>query len=145
MAEPRPPDSGQLFQEYLSPFWMMVACMLVNRTHWRQARLALSELQYMYQGNDQEAARKMGSAPVEYLVEVVRPLGFYNQRASSLSRMAALWGSNPPHNAGELLKFPGLGDYAYQSWLIFVDKQRPQGEIKDSKLQWYLDQHPEIV
>lgn len=49
-GEPRAPRAGRLFQEDLldEPFWVLVACSLVNFTTWDVARGALGWLRGRY-------------------------------------------------------------------------------------------------
>lgn len=137
------PDSGELFQEYLSPFWMIVACCLVNQTHWRVAKTVLAQLQNVCgECSDREAAGKI--AAMGSLATILRPLGFQNRRAVSLKRLGILWEANPPQTAEDIRKLPGCGEYAVQSWMIFRENKRPAA-VTDHKLQWYLDTYPEMV
>lgn len=50
MIEGKAPPHGHLFQERLgrNPFWMTVACQLVNRTTWEQAEPAFRWLRSNY-------------------------------------------------------------------------------------------------
>lgn len=137
------PDSGVLFQEELrnEPFWMLVACILVNRTHWRQARAALAELRARCEG-----AKDLVDMDRATLERILKPLGFMTSRYRALKNMSALWiVRGVPKDHLSVLALPGCGVYAAQSWEIFIEGRRPLGEVADHKLQWYLDQHPELV
>lgn len=136
------PDSGRLFQEDLKfePFWMLVACILINRTHWRQVRPVLEKLRARCYG-----AMDLISLPVEETIEILRPLGFYNRRTSSLRLFARSFIDNPPQTWYDVLRMPACGEYAAQSFQIFVEGRRPKGHVSDHKLQWYLTKHPEIA
>lgn len=129
------PDSGRLFQQDLAsePFWMLTACILINRTHWRQVRPALEKLRA--KGDGPEA---MLQVPITELIEILRPLGFFNRRASVLRRFWVDWSKQPPKSSWDVSKMAGCGDYAVQSYQIFVENEVPLGVITDHKLQWYL-------
>lgn len=136
------PDSGRLFQEDLKsdPFWMLVACILINRTHWRQVKPVLERLRERC-----PQPQRFLVCPVEEMIEIVRPLGFYNRRTSLLRRFALSWGDQPPQTWQEVMRMPGCGEYAAQSWQIFVQNEFPIGTVTDHKLQWYLDRQVEVM
>lgn len=137
VVEASKPDSGQLFQEELvsDPFWMMVACILINRTHWRQVRPVLQRLMMRYDG-----AKGLSKARVEDLLDVIKPLGLYNRRSASIKRFALAWMDNAPKTAKDVAKLPGCGPYAVHSWMIFVDRVMPPvDQVSDGKLAWYLE------
>jgi methyl-CpG-binding domain protein 4 len=137
-AAPVKPDSGVLFQEVLreEPFWMLVACILINRTHWRQVEPVLQKLRARCKG-----PKTFLSMPIGELIEILRPLGFYNRRASVLRRFALDWLDEEPTSSERVMKMSGCGEYAAQSFLIFVEGGRPPADkVTDHKLSWYLEQ-----
>lgn len=113
---------------------MMVACILINRTHWRQVKPVLEQLRERY-----PSPKRLISGSEADLIEIIRPLGFYNRRATSLRRFAQAWEDNPPVTWFDIWRMPGCSTYAAQSWQIFVQNEVPKGEITDHKLQWYLE------
>ena len=130
-----PPD-GVLFQERLrtDPFWMLVACCLVNLTTWKCARPVFDELNRRYRSADE-----MARAQPEDLHELLQPLGLWRRRAVSLTRLAREWAEGRrPADAKGVKKLPGCGQYASDSWAIFVDG-RTDVEVTDGKLSWYLE------
>lgn len=135
---PQAPDSGRLFQEDLKsePFWMLVACILVNRTHWRQAKPALEQLRARSDG-----PRTLIQIPIEEVIEILKPLGFHNRRTSILRRFCSAWLLHAPRHSADVSHMPGCSDYAVQSYQIFVEHKIPTGTITDHKLLRYLQQH----
>lgn len=127
---------GTLFQEalYKEPFWMLVACCLVNRTRWVQAEPVFEKLRARY-----PTMADLAMAPISEVEDIVQPLGLFKRRALSLVRLAQDYmGDVPPANASEVKRLPGCGQYASDSWAIFVDGDlsiRPD----DIELQGYLD------
>lgn len=85
-----------------------------------------------------EGPRELLRIDSDWLAMKLRPLGFQNRRAGLLRRFALAWQDCPPEDWEEILKMPGCGMYAAQSYQIFVQGQRPQGTVMDHKLQWYL-------
>jgi len=135
--EPRAPEAGRLFQEDLldEPFWMLVACSLVNLTTWTAARPSLDWLRARY-----VVPRVLAAADPADLHDAMRPLGLWRRRSISLVRLAQAWVLRPPHTAQEVLKLPGCGRYAADSWAIFIEGLAPDVLPTDGKLQWYLQE-----
>lgn len=129
------PADGELFQERLreTPFWMLVACSLVNLTTWQQARPALDLIVARY-GRPEDLAR----ASPDDLHDVLRPLGLWRRRAVSLVRLAGRWLEVDPAHV-KIQSLPGCGRYAADSWAIFVEG-RTDVQPTDGKLSWYLNQ-----
>lgn len=133
---PSAPRDGLLFQERLRPhpFWMMVACSLVNLTTWEQAKPAFAALQTMYPTPDD-----LSRALEEDLHPFMRPLGLWRRRSLSIIKLAKMWAEQgPPADALAVKKYPGLGQYASDSWAIFVDG-RTDVLPNDGKLNWYME------
>ncbi len=128
------PPRGRLFQETLRrrPFWMLVACSLVNLTTWEQARPALREMM------DRHTIRSLAEADPSTLHGVLRPLGLWHVRSERLVKMARAWLRERPKTYNDVMRFPGCGKYAADSWAIFRE-HRYDVEPKDGKLNWYLD------
>ncbi len=129
------PADGELFQERLreTPFWMLVACCLVNLTTWQQARPALEQLLSTY-----PTPYDLSLAKPEDLHETLQPLGLWRRRAISLVRLANEWLLRPePRSIMDIYRLPGCGKYAADSWAIFVEG-RTDVDPTDGKLSWYL-------
>lgn len=123
------------------PFWMLVACSLVNLTTWAQARPAFAALQTLYPGPEY-----LARAVPEDMHPFMRPLGLWRRRTETLIRFARAWvEQGTPADAAAVLKRPGCGQYASDSWAIFVEG-RTDVDPTDGKLGWYLrrlhEQHP---
>ena len=127
------PPRGRLFQEALRrrPFWMLVACSLVNLTTWEQARQALREIMRRH------TIRSLASADPSTLEDVLRPLGLWRIRSERLGKMARAWLQERPRTYNDVMKLPGCGKYAADSWAIFME-HRHDVRPTDGKLSWYL-------
>lgn len=131
------PAGGLLFQEHLkdNPFWMLVACSLVNLTTWQQAQPVLKELMLRY-----PSPSHLAQALPEDLHSALRPLGLWRRRAISLTQFAQEWlRVGAPKSTMDIYRLPGCGKYAADSWAIFVEG-RTDVEPTDGKLSWYLSQ-----
>lgn len=112
---------------------MLVACQLVNLTTWEQARPALGWLRRRY-----VRPAVLAAARPDDLHDALRPLGLWRRRATILVRFANAWVSSPPTDAKSVLKLPGCGRYASDTWAIFMDR-RLDVKVTDSKLLWHLE------
>lgn len=130
-----------LFQECLKyePFWMLVACILVNRTKWTAAEPVLAAVRERW-----PTTHRLSWADQGELEEVLRPLGFGRQRAGRLIDLAKEWqriyvfeNQRRVRTADEVLKLPGCGKYAADSWAIFVE-ERLGVKPTDRALKEYL-------
>ena len=111
---------------------MLVACQLVNLTTWTQARPAFEHLVMLYDGPGDLRYAGPGE-----LRSPLRPLGLWKKRAVMLPRFAGAWLRGRPSIAEDVMKMPGCGKYAADSWAIFVEG-RTDVEPTDGKLIWYL-------
>ncbi len=113
---------GVLFQESLcdEPFWMLVACCMVNLTRWQQAEPIFEQLRIDY-----PTVEELAVATMDDLERRLQPLGLYKRRSVSLSNLAKVWSEDGPvETAEEVKRLPGCGKYASDSWAIFVEKRR---------------------
>jgi endonuclease III len=110
------PDD-RLFQEDLrtEPFWMLVACVLVNVTRWAQARPVLDGIRARW-----PTAAGLAAADLSEVEQVVRCLGLGRRRAAKLVGLAAAWSRAEPRSRDDVLSLPGCGGYAADSWEMFV-------------------------
>lgn len=133
-AGPRAPKDGRLFQEDLlrQPFWMLVACQLVNLTTWEQAKPAFAWLRRNYRDE-----HELAGAFEEDLHVPLQPLGLWRRRSSILLKFANAWIENPPKSYDDVMELPGCGKYAADSWAMFVEGRRDV-QPKDGKLLWHL-------
>lgn len=130
------PPRGRLFQEDLraEPFWLLVACGLVNLTSWEQAEPAFKELRLRW-----PTPKLLLKAHHMTLKRIMRPLGLWRIRAKRLVTMAKAWTTRVPRTASDVLDFPGCGLYASQSWSIFIEGHLlDPATVTDHKLGWFL-------
>jgi len=79
-------------------------------------------------------AESILSASHDSLVNVMRPLGFYNRRAKSLKKFASQYLSGNWESASDL---HGCGKYANDAWMIFVKGKVHDVEPEDHALNDY--------
>ena len=126
---------GVLFQESLckEPFWMLVACSLVNQTTWRSAEPVFEKIRQTW-----PTPEELEKADPAVLYRMVQRLGFGKLRSVRLPAMAAYYLFVNPKKAEDVMKLPGCGKYAHDSWAIFVDG-RMDVEPTDKELIAWLE------
>lgn len=115
---------------------MLVACILVNRCTWEVAEPVHRRLRVLFTIRSLAAIADDPDA-LRFLASVVRPLGFQNVRSRKIAALAAAWLRRRPRTAEDVLRLPGCGRYAADSWAIFVDG-RTDVRPTDGKLNWHL-------
>jgi endonuclease III len=123
------------FQDDLrgEPFWMLAACVLVNRTRWRgSAEVALAAIRRRW-----PTPEELAEADPDDVGQVIRTLGLHRARSRNLVRMAAAWRDGERDPA----RLPGCGPYAADSHAIFVEGRRDV-EPTDRALRAYLTGTP---
>lgn len=135
--EQGPNDEIRTFQEDLAkePFWLLVACILVNRTNWLQAKPVLEKLRNKFGG-----PAHLSQSGWDGLVVYMKPLGLWQMRSKSIIKLAEAYYRNPPKTAEDVLKLPGCGKYAADSWALFVEG-RTDVEPTDKVLIHYLQRN----
>jgi endonuclease III len=139
----RPPSPliGTLIQEEIPldegyRYWMLVACILLNRTRGKCVREPLRLLMTL-SGSSKLGVLRLTRAELE---AVIRPLGLWRQRARTLVRFTVEFTCRDFTLKGtsDLVPYlPGCGLYAAQSWAIFVEHRRDVTP-DDVRLQQYL-------
>ena len=121
-----------LLQEiYQDDGWkMLTCCMLLNLTNRKQVDTIRDELFKKY-----PTPKDMMNAKHRELADILKPLGLYNRRATSLRLMSAGY-IGGFKSVDELY---GIGQYAKDSWEIFQNKNN-KVKPTDKVLQEYLRQ-----
>ena len=119
-----------LLQEiYQDDTWkMLVCCMLLNQTNRKQVDTVREELFKTY-----PTPKDMMKAEHSDLVDIIKPLGLYNTRATRLIKMSEGY----VNGFNDVTELYGIGQYALDSWEIF---QNQNYDVKptDLVLQEYL-------
>ena len=111
-----------------NPWKILCCCVMLNRANRAQVDTVREELFQRW-----PTPPAMAEANTEELVEVLRPLGFYNRRAKTLKNMSKAF-TQPFERVDQL---PGIGKYAFDSWKIFVEN-RTDVDPEDEVLKQYL-------
>ncbi len=134
---PFPPLSAEKFglmQERLAhdPFRMLIATIFLNRTRGEQAMPVFFQLMQQY-----PTAGDLAAAQLKDVVEIIRRLGFQNQRAQKCIEMARTWSELAPVKGKRWRKlhYPMKGD----------GKDIQMGEVvkdEDNRVAWEISYLP---
>lgn len=112
------------------PWKMMVLCIMLNQTHYKQVYKVKDEFFRRW-----PTAEDAMWADIDEMVEVIRPLGFYNRRTRTIRKFSYEWTMNGWRDIGELC---GVGKYGRDSWMIFQENTIPP-DVTDKKLKEYIE------
>jgi endonuclease-3 related protein len=111
-----------------SPWEVMVGALLTQQTTWESVEKVLNELR----GRGLLSVPALAHLPIEELEVIVRPAGFYRQKARNIHALARYleerYGSDPtgilakelPDARKELLSLPGIGNETADVILLFA-------------------------
>jgi methyl-CpG-binding domain protein 4 len=126
----RPEDKQMLQQVYADDPWkMMVGCILLNQTTRTQVDKVRHALFAKY-----PRPEDMAVATPQELRDIIKPCGFYNRRTKALIRFSKEYLEKSWERIEELY---GIGQYALDSWQIFVEGN-VNIEPTDKELLGYL-------
>lgn len=128
----------ELLAQDPSGFRMVVGCILLNQTARSQAEPVAEELFREY-----PRAVELATAMPSRLADVLKPIGLQNRRAALLKKFALWWLERNNLTRAEgmrMMEPPGVGEYARDSWLIFMDKRNiPAKDVNDKELKRHLE------
>lgn len=127
-------DTRMIQEIYIDDPWkLLVGCIMLNQTSNKQVRPVIKKFFEKWpdpvsviQAKDQE------------MIEVLRPLGFYNKKTKSLKDFSIDWICKKGWKRASELK--GIGKYAEDSYEIFVNKNKKVNPT-DKVLIRYLKEH----
>lgn len=111
------------------PWKMLLVCMMLNQTSYIQ----VDKVRYDFfeRFPDPESLRTANDCDI---VEIIRPLGFYNRRAKTWKKFSDAW---LEWDGQEVKDLPGVGKYASDSWKIFQEGVYDI-TVEDKELKKYL-------
>ena len=130
----KPPRSpvGMLQEDMWPDVWkILVVCSLHNQTSRIQVDKVYKKLFQLY-----PTPSKMSKANCAELIEIIKPLGFYNRRARTLIRMSKEFLEKDWSQASELY---GCGKYANDCYKVFCTGEWQSVQPTDHALNKYHD------
>jgi len=95
------------------PWKMLIICFMLNQTSYKQVDKVRDKFferfpdpQYLIHANDKD------------VIEIIKPLGFYNRRCKLWKAFSKAWIEGDWKNIEDL---PGVGKYAADSWKVFQE------------------------
>ena len=123
--------SNLLQEQYREEPWkMMVLCIMLNQTHYKQVYKVKDEFFRRWPTPE----KAMYAAP-EQMKEVLWSLGFYNRRTNAIQKFSRQYQAGAWTTVDELY---GVGKYGKHSWMIFLENKIPN-DVTDKKLKEYLE------
>lgn len=110
---------------------MLVACSLVNMTTWRQAEPVFEEIRRRF-----PTPEDLEKADPALMYRLVAKLGFGKIRSTRLPALAAMYLYVNPKTAEDVMRLPGCGKYAADSWAIFVENRRDVEPTDKELIAW---------
>lgn len=108
-----PPKYGLVQEKYWPDPWkILVCCLCLNLTTRKQMEPVVEILFQRWPD-----ARSLSEASDEDLIEVIRPLGMWKRRTSTLKKMSRQFHDGKWSN---VLELAGVGKYASDAYHIFV-------------------------
>lgn len=128
-------------EEYRDDQWkMLMICMMLNQTSYKQ----VDKIRHEFFDRWPKAEAFLGSTDQD-VIELIRPLGFYNRRNRAWRIFSQQW-IEATEGMSDLrflpldviAKFRGVGRYALDSWKVF-QLYEYDTEVDDHVLTWYVD------
>ena len=97
-------------------FEIAIGAILTQNTSWMNVEKALVNLK---QKNLMEP-KIILDCPIDELQELIKPAGYFNQKAHYLRNLCELWLNNPQPSRDELLAVKGIGEETADSILLYL-------------------------
>ena len=136
MSYVAPHSPHDLIQEHYpgDEYKILICCQLLNQTSRKQLD-SVADIFF----SKWPTAESLKDADAQELVDVLRPLGFYNRRSKALKRFVDEYLTKDWQTASDLY---GCGKYANDAWSIFVkgDIQgvEPDDHALNDYYSWYM-------
>lgn len=118
----------EIYQD--DPWKMLIICMMLNQTCYKQVDKVRHEFFDRF-----PTPELLLLADDFEIIQIIRPLGFYNRRAKQWKRFSREWIS---WDGSDVSKLHGVGKYASDSWKIFQEGNFSI-TVEDKELKRYLN------
>lgn len=93
-----------------------IGAILTQNTSWKNVEIAIKNLQE----NNLLTPERIVESSIEILKELIKPAGFFNQKAIYLKELSKFWISNSNPSRGELLSIKGIGEETADAILLYL-------------------------
>ncbi len=97
-------------------FEIAIGAILTQNTSWKNVEKALENLK----NNNLLKPQEILECDDNILLELIKPAGFFNQKARYLKNLCELWVRNPEPSRKDLLSVRGVGDETADSILLYL-------------------------
>ena len=111
------------------PWKMLIICFMLNQTSWKQVDQVRDKFFDRFPG-----PIALLRSTDEEIIEIIRPLGFYNRRCKQWKEFSTAWMEKKWEKIEDL---PGVGKYAADSWKVFQEG-RINIPVEDKELIKYV-------
>ena len=123
--------SNLLQEQYRKEPWkMMVLCIMLNQTHYKQVYKVKDEFFRRWPSPEKAIQADPGQ-----MKKLLKPLGFSNRRYITIWKFSRQYQTGAWTSIDELY---GIGKYGKHSWMIFLENKIPS-DVTDKKLKEYLE------
>jgi hypothetical protein len=114
---------------------MLMVCFMLNQTSHKQVDKVRHEFFSRYPN-----AQAFLDAEDSEVIELIKPLGFYNRRVKAWKEFCRQWIalSTDAPSLAQLIEMKGVGKYALDSWKVF-QLYEYDTDVQDHVLNWYVD------
>lgn len=135
MKLPTSPYNTRQEQYRDDPWKMLMVCFMLNQTSHKRVDQVRDEFFSRYPN-----AQALLDAQDSDIVELIKPLGFYNRRVKAWKQFCQQWValSTDAPSLSQLIELRGVGKYALDSWKVFQLHQYDT-EVDDHVLNWYVE------
>lgn len=126
------PVSPYIFRQELyldDPWKMLIICMMLNQTSYKQ----VNSVKDVFFENFPDPFTFLKTND-EKIIEIIRPLGFYNRRCKLFRKFTEKWVSKECKSIDDL---PGIGKYASDAWKVFQEGNI-NISVEDKELKKYV-------
>lgn len=126
------PQSPYIYRQEMyqdDPWKMLIVCMMLNQTSYKQ----VDKVRFIFFDRF-PTAKHLVLATDQEIIDIIKPLGFYNKRARMWKRFSYAW---IDWDWNDVKTLPGVGKYASDSWEIF-QRGNYNLVVEDKELKKYL-------
>ena len=97
-------------------FEIAIGAILTQNTSWKNVELAIKNLK----SNNLTTPKKILESDLNFLKNLIKPVGFFNQKALYLKNLSKFWLENPKPKREDLLEVRGIGEETADSILLYL-------------------------
>lgn len=123
---------------YRNDKWrMLVACMMLNQSRGQEVKKAMRT--FFAGFPDPQTVRRAGALKTHNMETILKPTGLAKRKVEMIRKFSEFWlEQGVPESAFDVANYPGCGDYAVESYRLFIDRDDTFAP-KDKEVKRYLE------